>query len=102
MSTSTVTPSTSYADIQVPKAPRSTRVWGTVGRIVTYAILLIWAVICLFPIYWTISTSFKPNTAVIQGPTYLPYIDFDPTSLGWDVVTQGSQGEIFVMTFRNS
>ena len=102
MSTSTVPAPPSYANIQVPKAPRSTRIWRNAGRIATYVILLIWAVVCLFPIYWTITTSFKPNTAVIQGPTYLPYFDFDPTSLGWDAVTQGSQGEIFVKNFKNS
>ncbi len=102
MSTSTVSATTNYGNVQVPKAPRSTRIWYITGRFITYAILLIWTVICLFPIFWTITTSFKPNTAVIQGPTYLPYIDFDPTSLGWDAVTQGSQGEIFVKNFKNS
>jgi multiple sugar transport system permease protein len=102
MSTSTLPTAGGYANIQVPKAPRSTRLWHIAGRIATYAILLLWAFICLFPIYWTITTSFKPNTAVIQGPTYLPYIDFEPTSLGWDAVLQGSQGEIFVKNFKNS
>jgi multiple sugar transport system permease protein len=102
MSTSTLPTAGGYANIQVPKAPRSTRLWHIAGRVATYAILLLWAFICLFPIYWTITTSFKPNTAVIQGPTYLPYIDFEPTSLGWDAVLQGSQGEIFVKNFKNS
>jgi multiple sugar transport system permease protein len=102
MSTSTLPTAGGYANIQVPKAPRSTRLWHIAGRVATYAILLLWAFICLFPIYWTITTSFKPNTAVIQGPAYLPYIDFEPTSLGWDAVLQGSQGEIFVKNFKNS
>jgi multiple sugar transport system permease protein len=102
MSTSTLPTAGGYANIQVPKAPRSTRLWHIAGRIATYAILLLWAFICLFPIYWTITTSFKPNTAVIQGPAYLPYIDFEPTSLGWDAVLQGSQGEVFVKNFKNS
>ena len=31
----------------------------TAGKTVTYAILLIWAFICLFPIYWTVTTAFK-------------------------------------------
>ncbi len=95
-------PSTNYGHITVPPAPRSTRAWFYAGRIGTYAVLLIWAFICLFPIYWTITTSFKPNTAVIQGPKYLPYIDFEPSSLGWDTVTQGSAGEIFLKNFKNS
>ncbi|MCO5222272.1 MAG: carbohydrate ABC transporter permease [Thermomicrobiales bacterium] len=102
MSTSAVTPTTTYSGVVRPGAPRSTRVWRILGRLLTYAVLLIWAFICLFPIYWTITTSVKPNTAVIQGPTYLPYWDYEPTSLGWDAVTQGSQGEIFVRNFKNS
>ena len=102
MSTSTANPTTPYSSVTWPGAPRSTRVWHILGRLVTYAILIVWAFICLFPIYWTITTSFKPNTAVIQGPTYLPYWDYEPTSLGWDAVTQGSQGEIFVKNFKNS
>ena len=32
--------------------------WWT-GRLVIYGLLILWAVICLFPIYWTVTTSFK-------------------------------------------
>lgn len=71
-------------------------------RAITYALLAIWGFVCLFPIYWTITTSVKPNTAVIQGPTYIPWRDFEPTDLGWNAVLQGSQGEIFVRNFQNS
>ncbi len=103
MSSSTLpVESTTYGHITVPPAPRSTKTWFYAGRIATYAILLLWAFICLFPIYWTVSTSFKPNTAVIQGPKYLPYIDFEPSSLGWDTVLKGSAGTIFVKNFKNS
>ena len=28
-------------------------------RVVIYGILILWTVICLFPIYWTLTTSFK-------------------------------------------
>jgi multiple sugar transport system permease protein len=73
-----------------------------VGRTVTYALLLTWAFISLFPIYWTITTSFKSNVAVIKGPTYIPWRDFDPTDLGWRSVTQGSQGDVFIHNFKNS
>lgn len=72
------------------------------GRTATYVILLIWAFICLFPIYWTITTSFKSNIAVIQGPTYIPWVQFEPTDLGWNAVLQGSQGRVFNKNFQNS
>ncbi|MEC8843225.1 MAG: carbohydrate ABC transporter permease, partial [SAR324 cluster bacterium] len=36
-------------------------------RILIYGALLFWAFICLFPIYWTITTSFKTAVNVTQG-----------------------------------
>ncbi len=71
-------------------------------RVLTYLVLITWAFICIFPIYWTITTSLKPNTAVIQGPAYIPFLDFDPSDLGWNTILQGSQGEIFLRNFKNS
>ena len=52
------------------------------NRIVIYAILLFWLVICLFPIYWTITTSFKTAPNVMRG-ALIPWFDFDPAWLGW-------------------
>ena len=36
-------------------------------QVLIYAALLTWAFICLFPIYWTFSTSFKTAVNVTQG-----------------------------------
>ncbi len=83
-------------------SPSLTRTKFFAGRTATYVILLIWAFICLFPIYWTITTSFKSNIAVIQGPTYIPWVQFEPTDLGWNAVLQGSQGRVFNKNFQNS
>ncbi len=48
-----------------------TRAWARLARVATYAILLVWAFVSLFPILWTITTSFKSQVAVIKGPTYI-------------------------------
>lgn len=73
------------------------------GRIATYAILLIWAFICLFPIYWTFATSLKDQVAVLQGPTYIPYWDFQPSSIGWDsILGDEDQRAIVVRDALNS
>ena len=32
--------------------------WWT-SRAVIYGVLILWAIVCIFPIYWTITTSFK-------------------------------------------
>jgi multiple sugar transport system permease protein len=54
----------------------------TLARVLMYAALLLWAFICLFPIYWTISTSFKTAVNVTQGHL-IPWIDFQPDWKGW-------------------
>ena len=55
--------------------------WLT-GRVAVYAALLLWALICLFPIYWTITTSFKMAPDVMKGHM-VPWVDFTPKWLGW-------------------
>ena len=55
--------------------------WWT-GRIAVYGALILWAFICLFPIYWTITTSFKMAPDVMKGHM-VPWWDFTPKWLGW-------------------
>jgi multiple sugar transport system permease protein len=55
-------------------------------RALTYAILGIWTVVCLFPLYWIAVTSLKDEYAVAKGPFYLPLIDFEPTLAGWNSI----------------
>ena len=38
------------------------------GRTLTYSALLLWAFICLFPIYWTAVTSLKNLRLITTGP----------------------------------
>ncbi len=52
------------------------------ARTLIYAALLFWAFICLFPIYWTITTSFKTAVDVTQGHL-VPWYDFHPDWKGW-------------------
>jgi multiple sugar transport system permease protein len=52
------------------------------GRILIYGALVFWAFVCLFPIYWTVSTSFKTAPSVMQGHL-LPWWDFQPDWKGW-------------------
>jgi multiple sugar transport system permease protein len=52
------------------------------GRALIYGALLFWAFVCLFPIYWTVTTSFKSAVDVTQGHL-LPWLDFQPDWKGW-------------------
>jgi multiple sugar transport system permease protein len=51
-------------------------------RMLIYGILILWAVICLFPIYWTVTTSFKIAPDVMRSHL-VPFYDFMPQWLGW-------------------
>ena len=58
---------------------------NTVEKILIYGILLFWTFICLFPIYWTATTSFKTAASVTQG-LLIPWVDFEPKLEGWRVL----------------
>ena len=52
------------------------------ARALIYGALILWTIISLFPIYWTLTTSFKTAVNVMQGHL-IPWIDFQPNWLGW-------------------
>jgi multiple sugar transport system permease protein len=70
--------------------------------VLTYVVLVIWAFICLFPIYWTFSTSIKDQVAVLRGPQYIPWLQFEPSSIGWDAVLKGDNRDAFIRNATNS
>ncbi len=55
--------------------------WYT-ERVLIYGALIFWAFICLFPIYWTVTTSFKLAPDVMRG-NLVPWVDFEPQWRGW-------------------
>jgi multiple sugar transport system permease protein len=61
-------------------APRQTRY--VIRQALIYAALIFWAVVSLFPVYWTITTSMKVAKDVQLGHM-IPWVDFQPTWLGW-------------------
>ncbi len=55
------------------------------SRIAIYSALLLWTIICLFPIYWTFTTSFKLAPDVMRG-NMVPWWDFTPRWKGWESI----------------
>jgi multiple sugar transport system permease protein len=51
-----------------------------------FALLLVWAFVVLFPVYWLFVTSFKTPYQVDKGPFYFPFIDFQPTLDAWKYI----------------
>lgn len=71
-------------------APLNHRPPGTfgfrAGKALTYAMLGFWSLVCLFPLYWLAITSLKGEGDIMQGPFYLPLIDFAPTLKSWNFI----------------
>ena len=53
------------------------------SQVITYALLFIWSLVVLVPLYWVFITSFKNEGDVANGPFYLPFIDFQPKGDAW-------------------
>jgi len=48
------------------------------GRpVMVYGLLFLWAAICIFPIFWSVTTSFKIAPDVMKG-NIVPFLDFTP------------------------
>jgi len=53
------------------------------AKVIAYALLIGWAFVVLFPLYWIVITSFKLPVQVNSGPKYIPFLDFQPTLENW-------------------
>ena len=65
-----------------PESDTGRRARHVIGRVLIYAALLLWAFVCVFPIYWTVTTSFKTAVNVTQGHL-IPWVDYTPDWRGW-------------------
>ena len=78
-------------------------------KFLIYGILLFWTFVCLFPVYWTATTSFKTAASVTQG-LLIPWIDFEPSWKGWkhlglspdSIFTESTGREEFLTRFTNT
>ena len=95
-----------FHDSAADLAPRR---GGTFGQVGIYTVLILWAFICLFPIYWTATTSFKIAPNVMQG-AMIPWVDYAPDWKGWRAIglspdTIGTDSTVraeFLKRFGNS
>lgn len=64
--------------------PASIEEQAPATKVLTYALLLLWALVVLVPLYWVLITSFKGPGEVDNGPFYIPFLDFTPSLAAWD------------------
>ncbi|MGI9333820.1 MAG: carbohydrate ABC transporter permease [Gammaproteobacteria bacterium] len=65
------------------------------AKVFTYAALCCWAFVILLPIYWLLITAFKLPADVNGGPTYLPWVDFEPGLHAWRNIFVDDFGDMF-------
>jgi multiple sugar transport system permease protein len=95
--------------IRIRRSDGQRRTRHIIGQVLIYGALLFWTFISLFPIYWTITTSFKVAVDVTQGHL-IPWRDFTPDWKGWrsiglspDMLGEKSNTrEEFMLRFKNS
>jgi multiple sugar transport system permease protein len=54
--------------------------------VLTYAVIIAWAIVCLFPLYWMILTALEPPTEVIKIPPQL--LPSQPGLVNFDRIVQ--------------
>jgi multiple sugar transport system permease protein len=62
-------------------------------NVVVYGILLIWTVWLGFPLYWLLIAAFKTPLAISSGATYVPWVDFEPTTKAFTSIFLNSSGQ---------
>ncbi len=53
------------------------------GKALTYALLGLWSLVCIVPLYWFAVTSLKSIDDIDGPPAYLPFVDFTPSLEAW-------------------
>jgi multiple sugar transport system permease protein len=63
--------------------PADVGAMAPLAKAVSYALLGLWTLVVLCPLYWLAVTSVKLPIHVDAGPVYLPFVDFQPSTHAW-------------------
>lgn len=67
-----------------------------------YAAILLWSAFIVAPFLWALTTSFKTTNGVTGGPTYIPWLQYEPSLNGWKGLFGGMGGIDIVSPYLNS
>ncbi len=62
-----------------------------------YLAIALWSAFVVTPFLWALTTSFKTANGVTGGPTYLPWLQYEPSLHGWKSLF-GAGGGIDIVT----
>src|SRR5215510_5180654 len=71
-------------------------------KVISYTILGIWTLIALFPFYWLLVTAFKLPIDVSDGPKFLPFVDFRPSTQAWTDLLGINAGDFVTRPYLNT
>lgn len=58
------------------------------------AAILLWSAFVIAPFLWALTTSFKTANGVTAGPTYIPFVDYEPSLAAWQGLFGSGGGSI--------
>lgn len=81
--------------------PKTVHDIGLVPKIISYSLLVFWALVVIGPLYWVLVTSLKLPVQVNDGPDYFPFFDFEPSLHAWKFILVEHFGDM-ARPFMNS
>jgi multiple sugar transport system permease protein len=70
--------------------------------VVSYTIMIFWAIVVLLPLFWLLVTSFKLPIDVNMGPFFIPFIEFDPSLHAWEYILKGDLANDTIRAYKNT
>ncbi len=71
-------------------------------RALKYVAVVLWGSFVAAPLLWALTTSFKTANGVTSGPTYIPWVQYDPSLNGWRSLFGGVGGIDIVKPYLDS
>ncbi len=71
-------------------------------KTVKYVAVVLWGAFVVTPLLWALMTSFKTANGVTAGPTYLPWLQYQPSLNGWRSLFGGVGGIDIVKPYLDS
>lgn len=67
-----------------------------------YLAVVLWSAFVIVPFLWMITTSFKTANGVTGGPTWLPWLQYEPSLAGWQSLFGGAGGINIIRPYAQS
>lgn len=71
-------------------------------KVLKWGAILLWSAFVVAPFLWALTTSFKTINGVTGGPTYIPWLQYEPSLAAWKSLFGGTGGIDIVQPYLNS